>query len=137
MFLDVNLFAVFIAAAAAMGIGMLWYSPAVFGKAWIALSGFTPERIAEAKSKGMGKTYAAALACCVLLSGGYSLLAYLAAIDTRAGAFKLAAVLWTGFVLPVLAASVLWEGKPVRLFLINAGHYLAALLAVAAVQSFL
>ena len=57
----INYLAVVGAAVVAMGLGFLWFGP-LFGKQWMASIGITPEKMetmkAEAKQKGMGKTYA-------------------------------------------------------------------------------
>ena len=58
----INYLAVLVAAVSNMIIGFLWYGP-VFGKQWIALMGMPPEKVAEAKAKGMKgmwKSYALA-----------------------------------------------------------------------------
>ena len=53
---EINLIAVLLAAVAMMAVGFFWYSPKGFGKQWMQLSGITPDKISEAKKKGMGKT---------------------------------------------------------------------------------
>ena len=35
---------------------------------------------------------------------------------------------WLGFIAPVTLGSVLWDGKPMKLWMINAGYYLVGLL---------
>ncbi len=37
---------------------------------------------------------------------------------------------WIGFIAPVTMGSVLWEGKPWKLWMINAGYYLVGLLLI-------
>lgn len=112
---------------AVMGVGMFWYSPLGFGRTWMRLSGIGPERIAEAKAKGMGATYAAAFASAVLLAGGSQhVLRYTDAM-TLFECLGTVTALWLGVVVPVLFAGVLWEGRSRALFALNAAHYLAAL----------
>ena len=55
--IDINGFAVLAAAVASMVIGAIWYSPAVFGKIWMSLTGISDSKIKEMKSKGMAKSY--------------------------------------------------------------------------------
>jgi hypothetical protein len=43
--------------------------------------------------------------------------------------------MWLGFVGPVTIGSVIWDGKPLYLWAINAGYYLAALLIMGAILS--
>ena len=40
---------------------------------------------------------------------------------------------WLGFIATVLLGTVLWEGKPVKLYLINVSHYLVVLLVMASI----
>ena len=56
-YIGVNLLAVLLAAVAANLLGMLWYSPLLFGKKWMGLSGLTDKKLQEAKKKGMAKNY--------------------------------------------------------------------------------
>lgn len=123
----INLWAVLSAAVVSMLIGALWYSPVLFGNAWIKLSGISKEDIEKTKEKGFGKTYLAAF-------GGVLITSYVMAhiIDyVQAATFLQGAEtgfwLWLGFVAPVLLGIVLWEGKPVKLYLINAAQYLVSL----------
>jgi hypothetical protein len=44
------------------------------------------------------------------------------------GAVELAFWLWIGFVVPPSLGVVLWEGKSVTLFFINAGYWLVAMI---------
>ena len=60
----VNPVGVLMAAVATFAIGMVWYSPLLFAKPWVALNGYTPEKLAEMK-KGAARMY------------GISFLAYL------------------------------------------------------------
>jgi hypothetical protein len=46
------------------------------------------------------------------------------------GALQLGIWSWIGFVGPVMFGMVLWEGRPVRLFLVNAGYWLVALIVM-------
>ena len=55
----INYIAVLVAAIVNMVLGFLWYGP-LFGKQWIQMMNFDKKKMAEAKRKGMGKTYAVA-----------------------------------------------------------------------------
>jgi hypothetical protein len=43
------------------------------------------------------------------------------------------AVLWLGFMVPLLVDSVLWERRPWKLFLLNAGYRLVSIILMTAV----
>ena len=47
--MKINYLAVVVAAIAWFVVGSLWYSPLLFGKMWMELSGITPGAMAEMK----------------------------------------------------------------------------------------
>ncbi len=50
----VNYLAILVVAIIAWIIGMLWYSPALFGTRWMKLTGISQSDMKKAKKKGMG-----------------------------------------------------------------------------------
>lgn len=128
--IPVNYLAVVAAAVASMVVGFLWYGP-IFGKQWMALSGMTDMDIEAAKAKGMGKSYGLMFVGSLVMSYVLShsltfassyLLATGASAGVMAGFWN-----WLGFVAPVTLGSVLWEGKPWKLWILNNGYYLVTL----------
>jgi len=129
MVLDVtiNYWAVLVAAIAGMAIGALWYSPMVFGKAWMTMNKLTMKDMEEAKKRGMTKVY-------ILAFVGHLVMAYVLAhfigyveSTTVVLGLQLAFWLWLGFIATVFLNTVLWEGKPVKLYLLNVLHYLVVI----------
>ena len=55
MALEVNYLAVLVAAIVNMVVGALWYSPLLFGKAWMKLTGFNKKQLKKAKEKAKKK----------------------------------------------------------------------------------
>lgn len=116
-----------------MILGYLWYGP-LFGKQWAALMGFTPDKMSEAQKKGMAKNYAImalgalvmsfVLAHSIVLAGTYLNVGGISA-GLQGGFWS-----WLGFIVPVSLGTVLWDGKPWKLWFINAGYYLVGLLAI-------
>ncbi len=128
----INLIAVAVAALAGHLLGALWYSPVLFGKVWLRLSGLTPQQIEEAKAQGMAKRYFSAfvgnlITACVLFYGVKA-----GAHNAFSGAV-IGAVCWLGFVTPVLMGAVLWEGKPMKLYVIHTGYYAISLMIMGAI----
>ena len=107
-----------------MVLGMLWYSPALFGKAWMTLSGVSEAQCADAKAKGMGKTYVLALLNALVMSGVIYYFIQITDTFTLQDALLTGFMLWLGLVATTLFSAVLWEKKPVKLFLIKSGHCL-------------
>ena len=54
-------------AVAVFAIGALWYSPILFGRAWVKAHGHTPEKI-EAMRASMGRAYGVSFACYVVMA---------------------------------------------------------------------
>lgn len=124
----VNYIAVVVAAIAFMAIGMLWYGP-VFGAQWMGYMGFTKESM---KSMPLSPTTAMAggLVTSLIMAFALAVSASVLGVADTAGALKLGAFLWIGFVATTQFGSYLWEGKPVGLFVLNAGNTLVAMLVI-------
>lgn len=131
----INYLAVLGAAVLAIGLGFLWFGP-LLGKQWMASMGISPEKMeamkAEARDKGMGKTYALMTIATLIMS--YVLAHALIFASTYLNVSGISAGLqagfwnWLGFVMPVTLGSVLWDNKSWTYFAITSGYYLAALL---------
>ena len=133
MEVPMNGLAILAAAIASMVIGFLWYGP-IFGKQWMAWSGFTKKKMDEAKKKGMTKEYAIMFATSLLMAFvlSHALVfasAYLHTSGIEAGLMS-GFWNWLGFIVPVTIGSVLWEGKSWKLWALNAGHHLVTLLTM-------
>lgn len=118
---SVNLVGAAVAGVAAFIVGMLWYSPMLFGKKWMELSGM---KISE-NYKDMGKmapTMVAALVVSII--SAYILGQFIkligAATPVEGAIVGIAA--WFGFVATVSLNMVFWERKPIGLYLLNNGH---------------
>jgi hypothetical protein len=127
-FYHVNMIGVFFSAVAAFVIGMAWYSPLLFAKPWMKFMGFSPESCKEGKA-GMFPAMVTAFVLSGLMVFVFGYFIVRTHSHSLPDAARKAVLLWGGFVVPVMAGSVIWEKKPFGLFLINAGHYLAVLLA--------
>lgn len=137
----VNYVAVVAAAIVNMVLGFVWYGP-LFGKQWVALMGWSKEKI-EAGNKKMKqegwKTYLLAFAGSLVMAGvlRYSLVfasSYMHASGLYAGVMT-GFWMWFGFVAPVTLGAVLWEGKPWKWWVLMNGYYLVALVVTASLLS--
>ena len=129
---DVNYLAVLAAAIASMIVGFIWYGP-LFGKMWMQSMKMDNKKMQEAKKKGMGKTYILAFLTTLIMS--YVLAHFVDYVEAKTvmDGIILGFWLWIGFLATTQIGSVLWEGKPVKLYLINTLHYLVALAVMAAI----
>jgi hypothetical protein len=134
MDIHINYLVVFVAGLANMVLGALWYSPLMFGKVWMKLMGLDKLSKAE-KAKMMERAkpgYAFAFLAALLMSFVMAHMVQSGAIFYHVAGVEAGLLtgflIWVGFILTSQINSVLWEGKPVKLYWINTAHYLAAYL---------
>lgn len=126
---DVNYFAIFLAAVSSMVWGSLWYGP-LFQKPWMKMMKLDKSKM-SASSSEMGKLYGiqfvGSLFMAFVLSHALVFAkAYLGTEGVSAG-LQTGFWNWLGFVAPVTLTTVLWEGKPWKLWMLNNGYYLVML----------
>jgi hypothetical protein len=113
-------------------IGMIWYNPHVFGGIWMRLSGITPEQAERGKRRLPLHALIGLLASMVIAYVmNYFGIAW--GVFDWSGALQLAFWCWAGFSAPILVSTVIWEQKPLRLYLINVVYWLIAFAAMASV----
>ena len=124
----INNWAVLVAAVASAVIGAVWYSPFMFGNAWMRLLGRSEEEV----KKGNPKRAMIGSFITTLITA-YVLAMFVGYIDasTPTDGLQLGFWVWLGFVATVGFNTVLFEGKPRRLYLINATYQLISLLVMA------
>ena len=139
--IHINYLAVLLSGAAFMVIGMLWYGP-LFGKQWKALMGLTDENKKSMKMTPIqamfGGLVTALIMAFVLAHDAYVWGQFFgSSISPTLFAVQLGFWIWLGYVATTQAGSVLWEGRPWKLFFINAGNTLVAFMAMAFIITFL
>ena len=117
-----NWLAVFAAALSTFLIGGIWYSPALFGKAWMKENGFTEESM---KNSNMAKIFGLSFVLGLIASIN---LAMFLGPETNVGLGAFYGFLaGFGWVATFVGTHYLFERKSFRLFLINAGYSVVAL----------
>lgn len=140
MNVEVNYLAVVLAGVASMVSGFLWYSPMLFGKPWMRLSGYTAENLKKAQ-KEMGKWYG--LSFLVSLVTAYVLSHVMTLSESFFGYSRLSTGLttafwmWLGFMMPVQLTGEIFGDKKWKLFAINTGYQLVSLVLMAVVLAVL
>lgn len=120
---DINWWAVLVAAAINMAIGAVWYSPALFGKEWAHLLGKKVGDMGDA-NRGYAITAIGALIQAWILA---HLVRYAGDLSFWRGLVT-SFWLWLGFVAIVMAGAMVFEGRSWKLWKINAGYYFVVLL---------
>lgn len=131
---EVNYLAVLVATLFMMVIGGLWYSPVLFGNAWMKEVGLSKKDMEGPKAKKR-----------MMMSWVFGFLSWLVEVYVLALAIEMAQVLnaqegalvgfwvWLGFMATVGLGSVLWEMKSMKYFLINQGFNLVAMVVAGAI----
>jgi hypothetical protein len=116
--------AVLVATLIHYALGALWYSPLLFGNRFIRIIGWTPEQIQQLQAKSPARELIIAFLTSVVLV--YILahfVQYTKAVTVRGG-IETAFWLWLGFIVTTNLATVLFEQRPLGLYLINVGYQL-------------
>jgi hypothetical protein len=117
-------------------LGALWYGPMMFQKPWMRMSGFTHDSMKHNQKVSMGTAYALmTLGSIIMAYTLWHVIAFGSAYTHMTGVssgLQGAFWSWLGFIAPATLGTVLWEGKPWKLWMINSGYYLVALLLVGA-----
>jgi hypothetical protein len=115
-----NWWAILVSALAAFALGGIWYSPLLFVKTWIKESGVNPDKPKGAKvAVAFGGTF-------LLQIVAAAFLAALGPTTAKDGAL-LGLFMGVCFVATAIGTNYLYEGKSLKLFLINVGYSTALL----------
>ena len=120
---EVNYLQVFLASLSSMVLGSLWYGP-IFGKPWMKMMGMTKEGAKNVPSSETSKLYGIQFV-------GSVVMAFVLSQFPVQSVF----LIWAGFVAPVTLGTVLWEGKPWKLWFLNNGYYLILLMIMKLILS--
>jgi len=133
MFLSgINYWSIIAASIAAFILGFIWYSPWLFGKIWAKEMNMT----AEEEKKSMTKTYSIWFLFSLLTSIACAALLHSLFIVSFGQILFLAIIVWAGFVLATKITDVLFGKTSWKLFLVNVGYDLLAIILIFVVVSF-
>jgi len=114
-----NLWAVVSAALATMLLGLLWYSPLLFGRSRV-------------RRNGSGKLYVLFFIASFLAAFVLGQVIRITTVSTALLGMKVGASMWLGFVSTVQFTNMLFSRKPARLYLIDTGYQLVSFLVMGA-----
>jgi hypothetical protein len=130
--MKINYPAVVASAVGYWVLGALWYSPLLFARPFIALKGWTPEQLAaiqaESHAGEIGLAFVSSLVLAYVLA---HFVKFTGAETARSGALT-GFWLWLGFVITTNLETVIFEGRPLGLYLINNGYHLVGFLGMGA-----
>ncbi|MBI2688221.1 MAG: DUF1761 domain-containing protein [Acidobacteria bacterium] len=116
-----NYLAIFAAAASNFLVGGLWYSPALFGKAWQRETGLSDE---DLKKRNPAKVFGPAFLLALLMA--FNLAAFIGPGATLGFAVAAPVAAGFGWVALSMGITYLFESRSLRLWLIDAGYHTVA-----------
>lgn len=115
---EFNIWAVLVAAVSSFVLGGLWYSPALFGRAWQREAGLTDEQI---RGGNMAMIFGFAFVACLAASFVFAMfLGPRPPLALGLGAGFSAGLFWVG---TSFGINYLFERRSFKLFAINAGYH--------------
>jgi hypothetical protein len=120
--------AILLAAIAGFAIGGIWYGP-LFGKAWMAARGVSEESAKEGTKMPLIFSLAFLLNLWMAFMLAHLYATYDVAVDSH-HKLVIAGIAAVGFVIPAMGVNYLFSRLTLRLFAIDAGYWLANLLAM-------
>jgi hypothetical protein len=116
--------AVIVAALVHYILGGIWYSPLLFQNKFLQNINWSPEKLAEIEKQSHAKELAIAfVGSLVLVYILAHFVQYTKATTAMAG-IQTAFWLWLGFIVTTQLATVIFEQRPLGLYLINIGYQL-------------
>ncbi|HYE16070.1 MAG TPA: DUF1761 domain-containing protein [Pyrinomonadaceae bacterium] len=126
----INYLAVAVAALAYWALGAVWYG--AFERPFVALMRWTPEQVAAMQAQGAGPEIGAALVTSLVLAFVLAHFLKFTGAETAAKGAQTGLWLFVGFVATTNLETVLFESRPLGLYLINNGYHLVGLLGMGA-----
>ncbi|HEV2706579.1 MAG TPA: DUF1761 domain-containing protein [Pyrinomonadaceae bacterium] len=130
--LRINYTAVLVSAILYWMLGALWYSPLLFAGKFIELTGWTPQQLEAIQAAGTGKLVAGAFISSLVLAYVLAHFVRFTRSETALDGARTGFWLCLGFVLTSNLETVLFENRPLGLYLINNGYHLAGFLMMGA-----
>ena len=128
---DINWIAMVGGVVSNMILGMIWYSPAVFGNVWMESIGKKPT---EADKKNVGKMYTFTMVAALITSIVVGVMIKSLGIVEISGALMFAIVAWLGLSAATALPSYLFEGRSMKTFAIYSGYQLISLVLMSAIH---
>jgi hypothetical protein len=114
--------AVIVATLAHYILGGLWYSPLLFGNKFLQIINWSPEKITEMGNQSHAKELIIAFVLSLVLVYVLAHFVQYTKATTAMAGIQTAFWLWLGFVVTTQLPTVIFEQRPLGLFLINVAY---------------
>ena len=124
---------ILLASIASMLLGMLWYSPSVFGKKWMKLSKIDIKQINKAKKQGMAGNYIAGFISTIITAIVLKIFIMLIGVSTASEGLLVGLLASIGFIATTSLGMILWERKPLQLYTLNVSYNIVSFMLMGAI----
>lgn len=129
---DFHYAAILLAAGTAFGLGALWYSPLLFGDAWVRAQGYQQDQLRRLQRQA-GRAYVVSFLCLVTLALVMSVLLSLAGFFTWRQGILLGFLLWLGLAATLGLLHHVYSDRSIAAWLLDTTYHLLALLIMGAI----
>ncbi|MCC6292738.1 MAG: DUF1761 domain-containing protein [Bryobacterales bacterium] len=123
-----NWLAVGAAALATFLLGGIWYSPALFGRAWQRETGLSD---AQLQQRSLAVVFGTSFVLALIMA--FNLAAFLQGPPDLAWGMAAGALAGIGWVAMAMGVTYLFEARSMKLFLINAGYHAVSFVIMGAI----
>jgi len=123
-----NWLAVGAAALSNFLLGGIWYSPALFGRAWRRETGLSDNQL---QSRSMAVVFGTSFVLALIMA--FNLAAFLQGPPDLAWGMTAGALAGIGWVAMAMGVTYLFEARSLKLFLINAGYHAVSFIVMGAI----
>lgn len=134
----VNILDVLTAAVLVQVIGMIWYSPVLFGNSWSKLMGFGEMTAAEVKKmkEDAKPAYLGSFLSSVVMSTVMGVMIGFTGFNTPKEALLLGALCWLGFVATVTFTNALYTNRSLGVYMIDGGYQFVSFMVIPLILTF-
>lgn len=125
---QLNWLAVAAAALSTFVLGGIWYSPALFGRAWQRETGLSD---AQLQARSIAIVFGASFVLALIMA--FNLAAFLQGPPDIAWGMTAGALAGVGWVAMAMGVTYLFEARSLKLFLINAGYHAVSFVIMGAI----
>ena len=138
MNVDINGWAVVLAAVSSMVVGSLWYMPMMFGKAWEKYTGVDAEKMRKGQNSGQmawmyGSVFVASLVTAYVLAHVAFLANKFFGDSFMSDTLQTGFWLWLGFTAARVYVHDTFEGRRKKLTLLTTSHELVTIMVMAVI----
>ena len=138
MEVEINAWAVVLATVSSFVVGMIWYSPSVFGEMWRKLIKMDKKTMENGPQPSAWVLTVAGAAVQAYVLAHVTYLSYVFFDNSWMSSSLMTALwVWVGFQLSMAITHDSFEQRPIKLTAITAGNQLATLLAMGAIIGWL